>query len=188
MDELRRTVAEMDLPNSDAAHAIFDAMLEEDCSDDVAIMTVAFTESDEDAATQRCSRRWDWTVPTADGRAMSAVRIEVGTILRKNGASSVEREIAELVAGELLANAVRHAPGTIEVVLDWSGPAPVFHVLDRGPGFTLAPQLPSDAMSERGRGLFLVWALADDVNVTRRHGGGVHARAVISVGGLRPLS
>jgi len=187
MEELRRTVADMDVPNADAAHEIFDAMLEEDCSDDVAIMTVAFSETDEDAATQRCSRRWDWNVQTADGRAMSAVRSEVGVILRKHGASAVEREIAELVAGELLANAVRHAPGTIEAVLDWSGPAPVFHVLDRGPGFTLAPQLPSDAMSERGRGLFLVWALADDVNVTRRHGGGVHARAVLSVGGLRPL-
>jgi anti-sigma regulatory factor (Ser/Thr protein kinase) len=62
----------------------------------------------------------------------------------------------------------------------------VFHVLDRGPGFVLAPRLPNDTMSERGRGLFLVWSLADDVNVTRRYGGGAHTRAVLSVGGLRP--
>jgi hypothetical protein len=54
-------------------------------------------------------------------------------------------------------------------------------VLDRGPGFTFAPQLPSDLLSERGRGLYIVWSLAEDFNVTQRYDGGSHARAVLGV-------
>ncbi len=42
------------------------------------------------------------------------------------------------------------------------------------------PRLPSDLLSERGRGLYIVWALADDLNVTERHDGGSHARAVLN--------
>jgi anti-sigma regulatory factor (Ser/Thr protein kinase) len=90
-----------------------------------------------------------------------------------------ERDAAELVFGELLGNVVRYAPGPIEVMFDWSEPVPVLHVLDRGPGFTLMPRLPSDLLSERGRGLFIVWSLAEDFNVTERLDGGSHARAVL---------
>jgi PAS domain S-box-containing protein len=186
LEELQRTVAESDSPSSDAAHAIFDTMLEDDSSDDVAIMTVTFSKpEDEPTGAERDLRRWDWSVRTDDAAAVSALRAEIGALLSEYGASAAERATGELVAGELLANAVRYAPGAIDVILDWHGPTPVFHVLDRGPGFVLTPRLPSDAMSEQGRGLFLVWSLADDVNVTRRRGGGAHARAVLSVGGLR---
>ena len=66
------------------------------------------------------------------------------------------------------------------MILDWSGNSPVLHVLDRGPGFTLVPRLPSDLLSERGRGLYIVWSLADDFNVTERVDGGAHARAVLA--------
>jgi anti-sigma regulatory factor (Ser/Thr protein kinase) len=75
---------------------------------------------------------------------------------------------------------VRYAPGPIEIMFDWTQGAPVLHVLDRGPGFTLTPKLPSDLLSERGRGLFIVWSLAEDFNVTERYDGGSHARAVLS--------
>ena len=43
--------------------------------------------------------------------------------------------IAEIVFGELSSNAVRYAPGPVDVIVDWSGPDPVLHVLDKGPGF-----------------------------------------------------
>jgi anti-sigma regulatory factor (Ser/Thr protein kinase) len=66
-------------------------------------------------------------------------------------------------------------------MFDWTEPTPVLHVLDRGPGFALAPKLPSDLLSERGRGLYIVWSLTDDFNVTQRHDGGSHARAVLNV-------
>ena len=87
---------------------------------------------------------------------------------------------AELIFGELLSNTVRYAEGPIEVVLDWGGTAATLHFLDRGPGFALMPRLPSDLLSERGRGLFLVWSMAEDFNVTKRTDGGSHARVALS--------
>jgi anti-sigma regulatory factor (Ser/Thr protein kinase) len=92
---------------------------------------------------------------------------------------------AELVFGELVGNAVRHAPGRVEVTIDWSTSAPVLHVLDRGPGFRHTPVLPDDPYSEYGRGLFLISSLTDDFRVSRRPNGGSHARAVLSVGRRR---
>ena len=55
-------------------------------------------------------------------------------------------------------------------------------MLDRGSGFRLAPKLPSDLLSEQGRGLYIVWSLAEDFNVTERYDGGSHARAVLNTG------
>ena len=52
--------------------------------------------------------------------------------------------------------------------------------MDRGPGFVLMPRLPSDLLSERGRGLFLIWSMSEDFNVTKRADGGAHARVVLS--------
>ena len=72
----------------------------------------------------------------------------------------------------------RHAPGGAYIVVE-DGPDLVLHVLDRGPGFVLTPHLPSDVLAERGRGLFLVWRLTEEFNVTRRPRGGSHARAVL---------
>jgi anti-sigma regulatory factor (Ser/Thr protein kinase) len=102
--------------------------------------------------------------------------------LRNAGVREKQLDAAEHVFGELLGNVVRYAPGPIEMILDWAdGTPPVLHVLDRGAGFTFAPKLPSDMLDERGRGLYIVWSLAEDFNVTPRHDGGAHARAVLGV-------
>ncbi len=61
-------------------------------------------------------------------------------------------------------------------------------MLDRGRGFRHLPKLPADVLSERGRGLYIVSALADDFAVTRRPDGGSHARAVLSVTGCGPVA
>ncbi|HEV2641618.1 MAG TPA: ATP-binding protein, partial [Candidatus Elarobacter sp.] len=88
---------------------------------------------------------------------------------------------SELIFGELLSNTVRYAPGPVEVVLDWGeASTAILHFLDSGPGFVLMPRLPSDLLSERGRGLFLIWSLSEDFNVTKRADGGAHARVVLS--------
>jgi len=66
-------------------------------------------------------------------------------------------------------------------VLDWSeASTAILHFLDSGPGFVLMPRLPSDLLSERGRGLFLIWSMSEDFNVTKRADGGAHARVVLS--------
>ena len=70
----------------------------------------------------------------------------------------------ELIVGEILANTVEHAPGLVSMEVDWSDAAPVVTVVDTGPGLErFAAQLPEDALTEDGRGLYLVQTLARDV-------------------------
>ncbi|MBC5824851.1 MAG: ATP-binding protein [Candidatus Eremiobacteraeota bacterium] len=87
---------------------------------------------------------------------------------------------AEVVFAELIGNAVRHAPGPIQVMVDWQGRAPVLHVVDQGPGFSYRVSLPVDVLSESGRGLFLVSTLTEEFHVTGSGHGGSHARAVLA--------
>lgn len=73
-------------------------------------------------------------------------------------------DAAELVVGELIANAVRHGSPPFGVCIDWHDDPPVLCVVDRGRG--MRPVYPApDPQSERGRGLLLVRALAGEVVV-----------------------
>jgi anti-sigma regulatory factor (Ser/Thr protein kinase) len=94
----------------------------------------------------------------------------------------------DMIYAEILSNAIRHAPGPIEVVVECSqrGGDVMLHVLDRGPGYWLDPQLPDDLFSECGRGLFIIASFADGIAVERRSGGGSHTRILLkSHGGAR---
>ena len=73
-------------------------------------------------------------------------------------------DAAELVVGELIANAVRHGAPPFGICIDWHDDPPMLCVVDRGPG--MPPVYPApDPKSEGGRGLLLVRALAGDVVV-----------------------
>jgi anti-sigma regulatory factor (Ser/Thr protein kinase) len=153
------------------ARAIYDAMLPRGTHDDVAILTIVAHGPPE--------RPHRWTFDCSDEEAArTARRLYAGT-LEAIGLTPEDRYTAELIFGELLGNVVRYASGVIDVELEVQAPNPVLHVLDRGRGFRLEPKLPSDLLSERGRGLFLIRSLAIDFNVTRRAGGGSHARSVL---------
>jgi anti-sigma regulatory factor (Ser/Thr protein kinase) len=121
-----------------------------------------------------------WTFDARDARAAYDLRTQLVDYLRKKGCHDADYASAELVVGELVGNVVRHAPGVAEVAIEWREETPVLHVLDRGPGYERAPGLPS-AMSEAGRGLFLVSALAREFSLTRRPERGSHARAVLPI-------
>jgi serine/threonine-protein kinase RsbW len=96
-----------------------------------------------------------------------------------------ETELADmvLVASELCSNAVRHAsgaPGSL-VLRAWAeGDSVVVEVQDDGAGFELThrwdDELP-DPDVERGRGLYVVEALTDEISV-RREGEYTFVRAV----------
>jgi anti-sigma regulatory factor (Ser/Thr protein kinase) len=141
--------------------------------DDVAILVMGLV--DESLSTSLQS----WTVDVTNASAAHAVRCEFAQELKVRGVRTEDIHSAEVVLGELLGNAVRYAPGIVEVIVDWSGSAPVLHLLDRGPGFQHIAMLPADLYSESGRGLFIVSALTQDFRVSRRQGGGSHARAVL---------
>jgi PAS domain S-box-containing protein len=183
LDRLVRETARPEIANStNPADALYRAVLRNGNADDVVVLTLRLESPAERrryAIVNPRSRRWAFD--TDDVTAARGARHSFVAALRDGGLRADCLDTAEVVFGELLGNVVRYAPGPIEIMFDWSEPAPVLHVLDRGPGFTLAPKLPTDLLSERGRGLYIVWSLTDDFNVTQRHDGGSHARAVLTI-------
>lgn len=182
LHRLTRATARPEIADSsNPADALYRAVLQNGNADDVVVLTLQLESTAERstyALARPPSRRWAFD--TNDASAAHGARHSFVAALRDGGLRADRLDTAELVFGELLGNVVRYAPGPIEIMFDWSDPIPVLHVLDRGPGFTLAPKLPSDLLSERGRGLYIVWSLTDDFNVTERHDGGSHARAVLN--------
>ena len=163
------------LAAANVARAIHDAVIAEGARDDVAIFTIRR----EPEGGGRAIVHWEFD--SADATAARAARYAVSQALAEHGLSADAIGAAEVLFAELLGNVVRYAPGPAEIALDRSGAAPVLHVLDRGRGFRHLPKLPDDVLSERGRGLYIVSALAEEFTVTRRPHGGSHARAVLSL-------
>lgn len=165
-DEVRKA------PN--VALAIHDAVIEDVSRDDVAVLTVEHIERN-DAA----ERLTHWSFDVRDPDAARDVRKEFLDHLRRGDMGPEGLANAELVFSELVGNVVRYAPRWVDITLDWSGSAPVLHVLDGGPGFQHIPRLPDNVLSERGRGLYIVARLTHEFHVTKRPHGGSHARAVL---------
>jgi serine phosphatase RsbU (regulator of sigma subunit)/anti-sigma regulatory factor (Ser/Thr protein kinase) len=157
------------------ALAVYDAVLRDGARDDVAVMTIAHV--GRDLASEKLVH---WSFDARDPDAARDVRNEYVAELKRNALAPDDVANAELVFSELLGNVVRYAPKWVDVTLDASGPTPVLHVLDGGPGFRHLPKLPDNVLSEHGRGLYIVSRLTDDFHVTKRTRGGSHARAVLS--------
>ena len=160
------------------AQAIHDAVLHgAAASDDVAMLVVSFRRSLVAIGGDHCAR--SWTFDARDGRAAGKARRELVAALDRRGINRADRTISELVYAELVGNAKRYAPGTVDVALDLSGDTGVLHVVDHGGGFQHNARLPADALAESGRGLFIVSTIAEEFAVTRCPDGGAHARAVL---------
>jgi PAS domain S-box-containing protein len=162
----------------DPAAALRDAVLHENARDDIAIMVVHIDSSDDGAIGEK---RLCWVFEVDDVEAAHRSRHEFVSYLVSRGVSEQDVYAAELVFGELIGNVVRHAPGPIEITLDWSDVSPVLHVIDKGPGFQHIAKLPSDIFSENGRGLYLIASLTEDFHVDRQLGKGSHAWAVLAL-------
>ena len=156
---------------SGIARRIHDAVLVGPSRDDVVVLAVAVGES-MPARRWRFDPRWEDVARRARTelrRELDGVGLSAGTLLD-----------VELVFAELMGNAIRYAPGTIELILVRRAGGTVLHVLDKGPGFHFSPRLPSDLYSEFGRGLFLISRLVRDLTVEPRPGGGSHARIILT--------
>ena len=97
-------------------------------------------------------------------------------ILKVDRQSGADLEIA---LTEACANVVKHATGAdkLEVRLDVADDHCAIDVLDNGTGFDAEAATTSpEASSERGRGLFLIKALSENVRMqsTARHGSLIH--------------
>jgi anti-sigma regulatory factor (Ser/Thr protein kinase) len=165
-DSRMRTVAE---PAAMIRHLV----IPDGSPDDVAILVVKtdFAESE-----RYISRS---TFDSSDADAACEARRAFANGLSSKHFSPIDIANAEVVFGELCGNIKRYAPGIVDVILDNSGEQSVLHVLDRGVGFRHLSRLPSDPLSEDGRGLFIIAAMTTEFTVGQRVGGGSHARAVL---------
>jgi anti-sigma regulatory factor (Ser/Thr protein kinase) len=129
--------------------------------------------------------RWvvNWSFDATAAAATEARRAYIAALASKaESGAVVDLAAAELIFGEMLGNVVRHAPGWVDVSLEWTGEHPVLQVDDNGPGFhsrRRRERLPDDELSESGRGLFIIHALAVDFAVTNRAVRGTRARATL---------
>jgi anti-sigma regulatory factor (Ser/Thr protein kinase) len=125
------------------------------------------------------SRYWSYVGTRAE--ETSRVRSDVRAFLETEADDShSDLDAAELVVGELIANAVRHGAPPYGICIDWHDDPPILCVVDRGPGMRpvyLAP----DPESERGRGLLLVRALVGDVVVDAADGERAGTRVVVAL-------
>ncbi len=104
--------------------------------------------------------------------------------LRALAVPQVDEDAAELIFGELLANVVRYAQGSVEVRLEEDSGLGILTVRDHGPGLRAIPQYPSsDLLAESGRGLAIVRMLANAVQIAIAPDGGTVVRAVLPIAG-----
>lgn len=142
----------------------------------------------------------EWSLTAGDAAAASLVRQEIRAFLERHAVGDLDA--AELIAAELLGNAIRHGGGTTWVSLGWQGTAAQLRVRDLGPGFNPAriggPTDPGgpdgggaadgaagagspDHLAEGGRGLALVGRLAAELTARAREVGGMDVAAVLPV-------
>lgn len=106
---------------------------------------------------------WYFEVP--DSSSALRRRPDFVRYLRSYGADGEDYEAAELIFGEIVANAMVHAPGPLEVLVDWPEGRATLHVSDEGPPIRVVHDLP-DPMSESGRGLVVANRLARGLTST----------------------
>jgi anti-sigma regulatory factor (Ser/Thr protein kinase)/predicted ArsR family transcriptional regulator len=116
-----------------------------------------------------------------EATAVSELRAELSAFFARHALDGSDLSGAELAVSELLANAVRHAPGPAWLHIDWSEQRPRVEIHDLGPGFELDPRLPEDPCAPGGRGLYVVSQVADELAGAARRAGGSRVSAVMPV-------
>lgn len=106
-----------------------------------------------------------WAFSSSDANKAHRAREQFVGALKLRASPEADYSACELVFGELVGNVVRHAPGPIRIVLDWSGAQAILCVEDSGPLFRFDPTLPADPFAESGRGLYMVNTLAGKIDV-----------------------
>lgn len=136
--------------------------------DDAAIFVIAFPHT-------------TWRFHADHARAANDARRSFIGHLRTEASPRSEFDAAEVIFGELVANVVRHAPGPIDIALEWVDGFAILHVTDRGNGFTFQPRRRADIFMEAGRGLWLVDQFGGTIEVERIAGYGTHVRVALPV-------
>ncbi len=152
-------------------------------TDDAALLIMQFSSG----ATQTLrsdsrAREKTWRFHSSDAYSAHAARKEIIAYLHGNAADPDQVFTGELILGEILANTVKHAPGLVEIRIDWLTEKPVLTVRDTGPGLaSFSRDLPKNALDDHGRGIFLIKALAEEASATTSPGQGTELRAILPI-------
>ena len=113
-----------------------------------------------------------WTLDARDPTAARTARKAVTAVLGEFTDSRSTLGAAELVIGELLSNAARHADGYVCLELTAAEGHAQISVHDASSAFELDVSRPVDDYAESGRGLFIISELARRVSVVPLEGMG----------------
>lgn len=141
-------------------------------SDDTAIILLQAVGAVAGDAAEASTHRKTWRFHSSMPRSASDARHELMRYLRAVAIPAASTDDAESVIGEILANTVEHAPGLVEVAIDWTGRRARLSVRDSGAHVSFDRIAWPAADAEGGRGVPLVHALASDVRVEAIPGGG----------------
>ena len=110
----------------------------------------------------------------SDGAFIGAVRDAVGSLLSAAGAPDEAVSDVRVILGEACANALTHAQvADYRVEVRATDHGCVLRVSDQGRGLPDGPAPDPDPFDERGRGLLLIRALADEADIDGTPGGTV---------------
>ena len=109
-----------------------------------------------------------WTATSQHLTEAAAIRRSIAQYLEERVKEREALLDAEIVIGELLANAVRHSRGRFCADVEREGTRPVVVVHDAGRCFDGSAG-PHHPFAESGRGMDIVRALAEDVRIRRVH-------------------
>jgi anti-sigma regulatory factor (Ser/Thr protein kinase) len=126
-----------------------------------------------------CSLGLLWRFEAQDARSAVRANAEYRATLRNHAGWPLDEHAGGVVFAELVSNVVRHAPGHIQIDLECDGTDVILSVADDGPGFDFTAPAAPGALSEGGRGLFLVSQYATALHVARRNEGGSKVRATL---------
>ncbi|HLW37366.1 MAG TPA: ATP-binding protein, partial [Candidatus Eremiobacteraceae bacterium] len=151
-------------------------------TDDAVLLLVQLAPQAVAATRDELEFRKTWIFHSSDAYSAHASRHELMKFVRRFLSSDEQLFRIELIIGEILANTVEHAPGLVNVDIDWSGRHPVMTIVDSGPGLKrFASSLPQDKLTEDGRGLFLIGTLAQNVRVESTPGAGTKMTVTLAV-------
>lgn len=109
----------------------------------------------------------EWRHHIDDSDAAAASRPLFVEFLRAHCTPESDCASAEAAFGELMANAVLHAPGPIDIhVHTFEQGSVTLEIFDTGDAFAASPSLPSQT-NEGGRGLYIVSQICADLKSTR---------------------
>lgn len=150
-------------------------------TDDAVLLVVQFSRvTDAMPALDLAELTKTWRFHSSDAHTAHKSRLEVAKFIRRFAQDPDAAFTAELILGEIIANAVEHAPGLVEIRIDWTGEKPIVTVRDTGEGLShLLSDSPEDSFDETGRGLFPIEALAEHVSVSPSKGYGTELRATL---------